>query len=234
MKKLKTMKKFILGFCMISLIGLMAGLGTANAQTVDQTVNVGSTYNYSTVRSIPGSSFNWNVTGGTNGTDFSYNANSHDSTLSIQWMKADTFTIQVTEVSPHGCTNPSAPKTYTVKVEPAPTIEFTTTSSANCSGDSLTDLTLNLTFTGGTVVYPVVVNYTIDGTPYSRTINSGTTISLGSEANILVNNTASDVIRHIVITSATSHGASLNVSNTKNTHDYTVYATPQLNPITHD
>jgi len=231
MKKLKTMKKFILGFCMISLIGLMAGLGTANAQTVDQTVNVGSTYNYSTLVSITGSSFTWNVTGGTNGTHFSYSA-SNTNTQSIQWLQRGTYTIQVTEVSPHNCTNPSAPKTYTVEVVDAPTIEFATTSSAACTGASGTDLTLNLSFTG-TVVYPVVVNYTIDGTSYSRTIDSGTTISLGREADILVNTTASDVTRHIVITSATSHGASFNVG-TKDAHDYTVYATPQLNSITHD
>ena len=226
----KTMKKFILGFCMISLIGLMAGLGTANAQ--DQTVNVGSTYNYSTAVSITGSTFTWNVTGGTNGTHFSYTA-SPTNTQSIQWLQTGTYTIQVTEVSPHGCTNPSAPQNYTVQVVAVPTIEFATTSSANCSGAPATDLTLNLTFTGGTVVYPVVVNYTIDGNPYSRTINSGTTISLGSEENILVNNTASDVTRVIVITSATSHGANFNVG-ANNTHNYTVYATPQLNPITHD
>jgi hypothetical protein len=226
----KTMKKFILGFCMISLIGLMAGLGTANAQP-DQTVNVGSTYNYSTAVSITGSTFTWNVTGGTKGTDFNYTA-STTNTQSIQWLQAGNYTIQVTEVSPHGCTNPSAPQNYTVQVVAVPTIEFATTSSANCSGASGTDLTLNLNFTG-TVVYPVVVNYTIDGNPYSRMINSGTTISLGSEENILVNNTASDVTRVIVITSATSHGANLNVG-TNSTHNYTVYATPQLNPITHN
>jgi len=104
----KTMKKFILGFCMISLIGLMAGLGTANAQ--DQTVNVGSTYNYSTAVSIMGSTFTWNVTVGTNGTHFSYTASTNN-TQSIQWLQAGTYTIQVTEESPHGCTNPSAPQT---------------------------------------------------------------------------------------------------------------------------
>lgn len=224
----KTMKKFMLGLSMITL-GIMAGVSMAFAQ--DQTVNVGSTYNYSTAVSITGSTFTWNVTGGTNGTHFSYTP-SNTSTQAIQWLQAGTYYIQVTEVSPQGCTNPSAPQTYEVQVVAVPTIEFDATSSAACSGNPNTDLTLNLSFTG-TVVYPVVVNYTIDGNPYSRTINSGTTISLGSEENILENLTATDVTRVIVITSATSHGANFTIG-TNSTHNYTVYATPQLNPITHD
>jgi len=226
---IQTMQKFNLGACMISLIGLLAGWSAVNAQ--DQTVNVGSTYNYSTAVSITGSTFTWNVTGGTNGTHFSYTP-SNTSTQAIQWLQTGTYTIQVTEVSPQGCVNPSAPQTFQVQVAPVPTIQFATTSSAACSGAPNTNLTLNLAFTG-TVVYPVVVNYTIDGTPYTRTINSGTTISLGSEANILENLTATDVTRVIVITSATSHGANYTIG-TNSTYNYTVYATPQLNPITHN
>lgn len=226
---IKQLRKIQLSVCMVALVGLMAGGLKTFGQ--DQTVIANSTYNYSTAVSITGSTFTWNVTGGTNGTHFSFTP-SNTNTQTIQWLQTGTYTIQVTEVSPQGCTNPSAPVNYVVQVIAPPTIEFASTSSANCSGAAATDLTLNLNFTG-TVVYPVVVNYTIDGTPYSRTINSGTTISLGSEANILVNNTASDVTRVITITSATSYGAPLTIG-TNSTHNYTVYATPQLNPITHN
>ncbi|MCX7985522.1 MAG: hypothetical protein N2662_01095 [Bacteroidales bacterium] len=223
------MKNFNKVFRVIALIGLVSQGYRAIAQ--DQTVIANSTYNYSVAVSITGSSFTWNVTGGTNGSNFQYTP-STTNTQSIQWLTTGTYTIQVTEVSPQGCTNPSAPVTYQVQVVAPPTIQFASTSSASCSGSAGTNLTLNLSFTG-TVVYPIVVNYTIDGTPYSRTINSGTSISLGSEANILVNNTATDVTRVIQITSATSHGGNL-VIGTNNTYNYTVYATPQLNPITHN
>ncbi|HOK97670.1 MAG TPA: hypothetical protein PLD12_00880 [Bacteroidales bacterium] len=223
------MEKNYLRFVLLALVLMVVTFDAVYAQ--DQTVTVGSTYDYSTVVSIMGSSFTWNVTGGTIGTDFSYTP-SNTNTQQIQWLQQGTYTIQVTEVSPHGCTNPSAPSSYQVLVVAPATIEFASTSSAACSGAAATDLTLNLSFTG-TVVYPIVVNYTIGSNSYSRTINSGTTISLGSEENILVNNTASDVTKVIQITSATSHGAPLTIG-TNRTHNYTVYATPQLNPITHN
>ncbi|MGC8825148.1 MAG: hypothetical protein ACP5PZ_11250 [Bacteroidales bacterium] len=228
--KLKKKRLFI---GMMLSIGCFSGADDVfSQQQPDQTVIVGSTYIYSTTISITGSTFTWNVTGGTNGTNFNYTPSDTTDSLTIQWLRTGTYTVQVTEVSPQGCTNPSAPYNYVVQCINAPTIEFDTSSSAACSGAANTDLTLSLSFTD-TVVYPIVVNYTIDGTPYQRTINSGTSISLGSEENILVNNTASDVTRVIIITSATSHGASLNIG-TNDTHNYTVYATPQLNPITHN
>ncbi len=209
---------------------LVAGNLTAQPQ---QTVYTGSSYNYSTTQSVTSgtSTFTWSVTGGTNGTHFNYTPTTNDS-INISWLQAGTYTIQVTEVSSNGCTNPSGPVQYQVQVIAPATIEFATTSSANCSGAAATDLDLTLQFTG-TPVYPIVVNYTVDGTPRSRTINSGTTISLGSEDDILVNNTASDVTKVIVITSATSGGANLTIGS-NDTYNYTVWATPQLNPITHD
>ncbi len=227
MKK-KLLNQFIIPFtCYLGAL-LLSGY---YLKAQDQTVNVGSSYNYSVSQSITGSTFVWDVVGGTNGTHFSFTPSSSNSQL-IQWLTAGTYTIQVTEVSPQGCTNPAAPVTYQVQVVTVPTVEFSITASANCSGNPGTDLALTLTFTG-TVVYPIVVNYTIDGTPFSRTINSGTTIQVGNEVNILVNNTASDVTKVITITSVTSHGSNYTIG-ANNTHNYTVYATPQLNPISHD
>jgi hypothetical protein len=214
---------------LVSLIILISVGLLAKAQ--DQTVSVSSSYTYSVVQSLTGSTFTWTINGGANGTDYIYTP-SNTNSLQITWLNTGYFVIHVTEVSSHGCTNPSSPSAFQVNVIAKATIAFATTSSASCSGASGTDLTVNLTFTG-TPVYPIIVNYTIDGSAYSRTINSGTSISLGSEANILVNNTAADVIKTITITSATSHGSSLNIGANK-TYSYTVYATPQLNPISHD
>lgn len=195
----------------------------------NQTVYVGSIYNYSTTASLVNSTFNWNVTGGVNGTNFNFNSADHDNSTPVSWLQTGTYTVQVTEVSEHNCVNPSAPSQYVVQVINCATVQFTNTSSSNCTGAAGTDLTLDLSFTG-MVVYPLIFNYTVDGIAHQRTINSGTQVSLGSEDDILVNNGSSDLSRTIVITSVTSHGANL-IIGANNTYIYTVYPAPQLNPM---
>jgi hypothetical protein len=228
------MKKNLIFIVAITVIAMIS-MQKAEAQS--HSASVGSTYNYSVTQSVVvgTSTYNWSVITGTNGVEFTYNGADNDNSLAITWNVAGTYTVRIQEESSNSCPDPAglAAQTITVTVTAAPEIAFASASSANCDGASGTNLTLNLSFTG-TVVYPIVVNYTVaGGAARSRTLASGTTIDLGSEDNILDNATTSDIAKAVVITSATSKGASLTIGATS-THTYTVYGTPATSAITHD
>lgn len=215
---------------------VMVAMSFQNTNAQSHSASAGSNYNYSVTQSAATgtSTYNWSITGGTNGVEFTYTPGTTN-TLNIVWNTAGIYTVRIQEVSQAGCPDPAgaAAQTITVTVTAAPTIQFASASSNGCDGASATDLSLSLSFTG-TVIYPVVVNYTVaGGAARSRTIASATTIDLGSEDNILDNATTSDVPKAIVITSATAHGASLTIGGTS-THTYTVNATPSTGAITHD
>lgn len=216
---------------------VLVAMSIENAGAQSHSASAGSNYNYSVTQSASSgtSTYNWSVTGGTNGAEFTFNGADNDNSLNITWNTAGTYTVRIQEVSGQGCSDPAgvAAQTITVTVTAAPTIQFASASSAGCDGASATALTLNLSFTG-TVVYPVVINYTVaGGAARSVTINSGTTADFGAADNILDNATTADVAKAVVITSATSHGASLTIGGTS-THTYTVYGTPATTAITHD
>ncbi|HEY9122752.1 MAG TPA: hypothetical protein VIO15_00325 [Bacteroidales bacterium] len=221
----------------VAAILFMATMLVGHAYGQDQTVVVGSSYNYSTTQnaSTGSSTFNWNITGGSNGTNFSYSTADHDNSIAVSWLQSGTYTVSVQEVSQEGCASGNITN-YTVAVVPNNAhIAFASASSNDCSGSAGANLTLNLAFSGN-IVYPVVVTYTLTvgatTTSHSRTINSGTSISLGSEDDILVNTTTLDVPKTITITNATSHGAAM-IIDAQNTYIYTVWATPVTEPITY-
>ena len=131
----------------------------------------------------------------------------------------------------------ASPKTMTVTVlANTGTIAFASTSSGGCSGAAATNLTLTngLAFTGN-ITYPIVVNYTVNGTPRTRTIAAGSptqaTIALGSEDNILNNTTTTDKPYTIIITSASCSGAAISVV-APTTYTYTAFGTPATGGIT--
>ncbi len=227
-------KNFIRLLAML-LIAMLAG--TAAFGQATQNVLAGSTYHYTVTQSMGSgvSTYTWtNDATALQATTTPAPGPGLTNTIQVNWLQAGTYHITVLETSaaPHSCPDPNSPKTMTVTVlANTGTIAFTAPlASGACSGAAGTDLTLNLTL-GGNYTYPMVINYTVNGTAHSRTINSGTTVSVGSEDNILNNTTTSDAPKTIVITSATCSGATITVG-ANNTYTYTAWGTPSTGGIT--
>jgi hypothetical protein len=221
----------------VAAILFMATMLVGQAYGQNHTVVAGSSYNYTTAQnaSTGTSTFNWTITGGSNGTNFSFSTADHDNSIAVSWIQSGTYTVSVQETSQDGCISGNTTSNVVTVVPNNAHIAFASASSDDCSGAAGTDLTLGLTFSGN-IVYPVVITYTLTvgatTTSHTRTINSGTSIDLGSEDNILVNSTTSDVSKTITITNATSHGAAMTI-DAQNTHIYTVQGTPVTDPITY-
>jgi hypothetical protein len=221
-------------FRFAAIITLVLLINAAVQGQATQTVLVGSTYHYTVTQSMTSgtSTFAWtNSATALQATNTPVLGSGLTNTIQVNWLQAGTYTITVLETSSNSCSDPGSPKTMIVTVNPnTGTIQFASTSSAACSGATATNLDLALTL-GGNYTYPIVVNYTVNGTAHSRTINSGTTISLGSEDNILNNATTTDALKSVVITSATCSGATITVG-ANSTYSYTAWGTPSTGGIT--
>jgi hypothetical protein len=246
--------KNLLRIALIAMISVFYLTGT-NAQTLHpttltltagQTVNLNSIYHYgvdSTERAGVSNIYAWTVTPGVNTVDYVILPGTNSATKRIQWLTANTYTIQLTETNPvanGGCGSGAASPTLIVIVSPAPTgtVGFASLTGTNqCSASPAAIYSANLTTTG-TVSYPITVNvtYTINGATSAGTI---TVANLGDALDIpasvaFSSSATDDAVRRVTLNSITdSFGGTIGLgANT--THTLTIWARPATSTIHHD
>jgi hypothetical protein len=225
-QKMKTMKN-LTGIVALLLITAIS----VNAQ-VDQTVTQGSTHHYRvTDHSAAGFIYQWSLAAPAAG-------NTVESptapTTNIVWGTSGTYTLTLTETN--GSANCPTANTFTVLVLGAAHLSFASATSNGCA-DVAQDIPI--TFTDGTTAavanyYPLVVNYTVNGTPRTVTLNFGDPLVIPLTVTDRADQaTFANYNIPVVITSAKANEGTV-ILDTPSLHTNTVYDIPELNPITTD
>ncbi len=117
--KMKSKNKIIKWAFLLLLILFGTTNLFAQTKTGDMSVCLNATEPYA-VTDVPSSTFAWAVTTGTSGTDWIVTTTAHN-TITVQWLKAGTYTLQVIETNAQQCSGNPVSIKVTVNTKPVVT-----------------------------------------------------------------------------------------------------------------
>lgn len=197
----------------------------------------GTQLNYK-VNNQSGYSYVWNVLNGydmnasLSSGEYNFITNPDDSEVTVKWNTAGLYFLTITKTGTEGCANKKA---LAVQVEPNNrSFEFNLTASSECFNKSNNSFSLPFKVNDNSgnalssAYFPMTVEYSVNGTPYSKTItydNQKLDIeeSMITSLNPIQNN---DIIVAVTNITDTKNVSIPNLSNA--THTRTIFALPTI------
>ncbi|MCT4603655.1 MAG: hypothetical protein N4A59_12265 [Marinifilum sp.] len=206
--------------------------------TQDRYVLIESVHNYKVTETV-GNNYAWIVVTNPNlqtaapASAYEIVGDADQPEVNFKWKEAGEYYVMVQETNPNGC---SIWRAIHIEVVTTPTIEFKELTSSDCADENNEFATeLVAMFDSGTQLpesqYPITLKYRITGDTDDRTATINFADKMLNVLGIIEDENIDKSYDIIIKSAVNKYGGTLNVVTGNDNHTRSLYALPQMTPI---